>query len=99
MDHALRLLSVVSEGAKSNWWGLSCPAHCGSLTFPVALWIFISGLLLGILACIFLGFWLGILQLPRILPDRSGPSEPQVVNSRLRAYLDESSSVQLARRR
>ena len=100
MEGALRIISLVAEGAKSNWWGIGCPSHCGGLSLPLGLSLTLIGFLLGSLCTIILLIWLGLLHLwTSSPPGLATSSEPRPVSSRLQAYLNESNRVSSLRRR
>ncbi len=51
-------LDFVKVGTQSNWWGLACPAHCGSPAFVSLATCFIAGLGFGFSIALSLTFFL-----------------------------------------
>ena len=86
LSRAFDFLEFLQLGVSSNWFGLACPHHCGSNSFP-SLALF---LLLGICFGFVLGF-LTACHLLRIFAPGFAPtlqaSEPSHTVSRLRGYL------------
>ena len=76
---------LLQSGVVSNWWGLACPAHCGSPSFGSLLAAFLLGFCSCFILCGLLAFW--VLGLRDPLP--SAPSATPRVTSRLSRYLDE----------
>ncbi len=82
-------LEFLRLGVATNWFGLACPAHCSPSSFaPIAL-AFLSGSLLGFLACLILGFWLFRALLPPPQTILRPPCFPRGQLDRLRGYLHE----------
>lgn len=83
-------LEFVRLGIATNWWGIGCPSHCGSSSFPLVVFALLFGLSTGILLGLGLAFW--ILALPSSVQP-SSPEHPTshllLRRSRLRAYLNE----------
>ena len=88
------VLSLVREGASSNWWGLGCPSYCQGSGPVLLLATFAAGLFCGIvLALLVAGYiYLFLLRSPT-LPSRQegrqerGPARAGSRSSRLRGYL------------
>ena len=96
MEVASKLFGFVIQGVQTNWWGLSCPAHCFSAGIPALFCTFIFGLTSGLLlAALFFIWTFGFV--------RATPSEPPLAPSnsldRVRAYLNEPRQTSITRRR
>ena len=90
------LLDFLKLGVESNWWGLSCPSHCGPPSWTALGLSALTGLGFGLflgfgLACA-LGLRLGLLPFalrPPVVPPVSRPSAGNHPGSRIQAYLYE----------
>ena len=76
-------------GLLTNWWGLGCPAHCGTSSFSSWALAFILGFCFGFCLCAALayyliGFYLRLTSAPH--PSPAGAARP---SSRLGGYLYE----------
>lgn len=97
MDVLLGTVRVLQSGVQSNWWGLACPAHCGSPGWGALL----ASYLLGFISCLALaGF--ATLWIFRVHPCDPLPTPHQVVEptgvGRLSRYLNESEPRPRSRR-
>ena len=81
LSRAFDLLEFLQLGVSSNWFGLACPHHCGSSTFPALALAFLLGNLCGFL----LGLSAACFLLRLIYPGFF-PSVPSRAVSRLRGY-------------
>lgn len=89
MDQALAWGSLISQGLRTNFWGLGCPLHCQSFPLSSFLLVALLGWLLGILS---LAAFLGLIPWPGLgLSDLSRPSSAPSRSSseRLALYLHE----------
>ena len=73
---------LLQSGVVSNWWGLACPAHCGSPSFGALLASFLLGFCSCLILCGLFAFW--VLGLRDPLP--ASPSAEPRVNPRLSRY-------------
>ena len=91
METALSVLSFVSHGVKSNFWGLACPPHCGA--FPASSFglAFVLGWISGLATAV--ATWLYLFGF------RSSPDiQVNTPSSRLSQYLHEHQLSQRRRR-
>ena len=47
MEVVTSVISLLSSGISSNWWGFGCPLHCGSPLWGSLLAALLSGAILG----------------------------------------------------
>ena len=84
MEAVWGTLRVLQVGVQSNWFGLACPAHCGSPTFGALL----ASFLLGFITCLVLAVGFAIwIWCPSFLPAQHQVVEPTGA-SRLARYID-----------
>ena len=96
MDSFWGTLRFLQLGVQSNWFGLACPAHCGSPS-PTSL---LAAFLGGFLCCLLLVGACGLRLLGSSWPNLSPPSDPQSSGlARLSRYLHEPNSYSRQRRR
>ena len=77
-------LRVLQSGVSTNWWGLACPAHCGSPSFGLVAAAFFGGCLATLLSLSVLVIWTFGFSLPHL---QVAPQSHPI--SRLSRYLDE----------
>ena len=96
MDSFWGTLKFLQLGVQSNWFGLACPAHCGSPAAGSLLAAFLGGFLVCLVLVGAIGFRLiGFSLFPVI-----HPSEPTSTGlARLSRYLHEPTSQSRQRRR
>lgn len=74
------VLDFVKVGIETNWWGLSCPHHCGPPSLISLLFSFLSGLslglLLGFIACFTLAIRFGFVPVPSLFQGFQVRSRP-----------------------
>lgn len=91
MEAALSLLNFASQGVKSNFWGLACPAYCGPFPLSSFLLSYLLGLISGLCLCGFLALHL---QAPLATAQGSDPRPC----SRIEQYLHERQLISRRRR-
>lgn len=86
MDFIWGAIQFAQVGITTNWFGLACPAHCGSPLWGTVVGIFLLGFLFGCGLTLF-----GILALLGFRPLAAHPSTvaPSVPIARLSRYLHE----------
>jgi len=53
-----QFLDLLHLGSQSNWWGLSCPAHCGAPSITSLLLALTAGVGLGFSLAVFIALFL-----------------------------------------
>ena len=87
----LQGVEFLRLGLATNFWGLGCPAHCGSPAWPTIFLSLIIGIILGFFLCLLCIYYLlGLGLVPPATPSRPS-SRPviQLAASRLRGDLHE----------
>ena len=89
----LELFEFLRVGASTGWFGLSCPLHCGNVTWPALGFAFLLGFFFGIslLASIAIWIWCYLGPLPSSSFRPPAPANPpsHSAAARLRGYLNE----------
>ena len=89
----LELFEFLRVGASTGWFGLSCPLHCGHVTWPSIGFAFLLGLLCGFSLLAFIAIWIWFYLWPLPSPSPRAPtfaSPPShSAAARLRGYLNE----------
>ena len=91
LSRAAEFYQLVQFALSANWFGLSCPLHCGSPGFAALGFSYLLGLLSGVSLSILLGFFL-YHRLGHLLDFRPPAVfvRPAGLSSRLQGYLHES---------
>ena len=85
-------IELLRWGVVTNWWGLGCPAHCGSASFASWALAFILGLCCGFCTCAVLGYHLLGFYLRVTAPHHPTPSGANPSPHRLGGYVYEWSA-------
>ena len=93
-------LSLLVEGARTNFWGIACPAYCVQPSFGLLLAVFLSGWLLGFFGLLlvglrFAGLWTSLISVPAPPPTSVPTGRAQLLAS----YLHEQNPFSRPRRR
>ena len=92
MDSVLGVMRFLQVGVSSNWFGLSCPSHCGAATFSTILASYLLGLLSGFaLGLVGLLYFFGFPR-PTLLSPPGSARGPLPSLTRLQRYLHEHQS-------
>ena len=94
MDRAVSWLSFLVQGARSNFWGLGCPAYCGHFPLSSFALLFILGWICGILTAI----WTLNFLAPWFWPQPDPAPVTSTASLRLAGYLHERGPLRQRRR-
>jgi len=87
MEVVLGTLKVLQAGVQTGWFGLACPAHCGSPVFGTLLAFYLLGVCSTLAVVAFVCLWI----FGRPFLDWCFSGSPEVVSGpsqRLAGYLD-----------
>ena len=89
LEQAFQVVSLLSQGASTNWFGIGCPSHCRGADIGIILAAFLFGFLTAsaVGLALFLSF---CLRAPE--PSRSHPviaPDPPLLRRRLLGYVHE----------
>ena len=77
-------LSLLAQGAASNWWGLACPAHCRGVGAGELIAVFLLGILFTLVSVLAAWLWLSL----RTAPAATVQAPLRSAHQRLRGYVN-----------